>query len=192
MIKNWKMFNEELSPGVYRSASYKLDRMGHKNRSKALIKHSEDMLAREAKEKWGIGEVEFEGGVIAEFTGFGFAETWDLWVDNEREFIGAHLFFKFPIEWDGSNIYNITFALTDDKSGFEMLSYDEEAFEESYGKKVLKFGNRRDAVKIINTLKNADLSKEITNRNYTEEEFNHFVEDFNNLLSKIRINEIYK
>lgn len=188
MIKGWQQFNEELGPETYRSAGYKLKRMGHGERAKKLFSHSEDMIVRES-EKYGVGEVEFQNGVKAQFAGFDFGITWDVYSDNGN--INIPLFFKFPDEWDGGSIFcpvELYYEMDSDK--LNIIPFDEDAMSQLYGVKFLKFKNRKDAVKIISVLKNLNLKDEMK-FDYTEEEFRNFEADFKKVVSKIRVNELY-
>jgi|LakMenEpi03Aug12_release.lakeMendotaPanAssembly.Ray.scaffolds.fasta_scaffold132235_2 hypothetical protein len=190
MIKRWQQFNEELKTWTYRDAAYKLQRMGHKDRSKRLFSHAEDMIVRNS-EKYGIGEVEFQNGVKAKFAGFDFGMSWDTYLDNDYQHLTIPLFFQFPEEWDGDTIFcPISFEYNIDEDKLELYAYGEEAMEDLYGVKILKFKHRKDVMKIISVLKNLDLKSEFT-WDYSEEEFERYQSDYRKLISKLKVNELY-
>jgi hypothetical protein len=190
MIKRWQQFNEELKVGTYRSASSKLKRIGHGERAKKLFSHSEDMIVRES-EKYGIGEVEFQNGVKAKFAGFDFGMSWDTYLDNDYENLTLPLFFQFPEDYDGDTIFcPISFEYDTNEDKVELYGYSEEAMEELYDLKLLKFKNRKDVMKVISVLKNIDLKSEFT-WEYSEEEFERYQSDYRKLISKLKVNELY-
>lgn len=190
MIKRWKQFNEELNLGTYRSASSKLRKMGHGERAKKLFSHSEDMIVRDS-EKYGIGEVEFQNGVKAKFAGFDFGMSWDTYLDNDYQHLTIPLFFQFPEEWDGDTIFcPISFEYDINEDKVELYGYSEEAMEELYDLKLLKFKNRKDVMKVISVLKNIDLKSEFT-WEYSEEEFERYQSDYKKLISRLKVNELY-
>lgn len=189
MIKNWEKFNEELNYGTYTNAAFKLKKFGHKERADKLRQHAENMMSKTAKEKWNIDKLQFEGGVVGEFSGFGLPESWDMYWDNEQDFISIVFYVKLDKKFDDSNIYSIVISYDKDEDIVHYFSYDEEAFEEAYGKKVLKFGNRKDALKVINAIKKIDFF-DVYDENPVEE-IEEYKKDFDKLISKISINELY-
>lgn len=191
MIKGWKKFNEELKISTYRNAAYKLDRLGHKKRAKDLNSHAEEMIVRQSKEEYGIDTCEFENGVVARFAGFDFGMGWECYFDNDEQHLSIPVFFKFPEEWDGSTIFSpISFEYDVDEDKLTFFGMSEEAMVDLYGKDTLKFKSRKDAMKVINTLKRLDLKAEITWK-HNQDEFERFQATYQKLLSKIKINEIY-
>lgn len=191
MIKGWQKFNEELKTRTYRDAARKLKKMGHKDRAKRLFSHSEDMTIRDSEKEYGISEVELQNGVKAKFGGFDFGMSWDCYLDNDHKYISLPLFFQFPDEYEESSIFcplSFEYDIEDDK--LELYSHSEEAIEELYHTKILKFKNRKDAMKIISVLKNLDLKSEFT-WDYEEDEFESFQSDYKKLISKLKVNELY-
>lgn len=190
MIKKWQQFNEELRTSTYRSAGEKLKKMGHKERGERLLVHAEDMIVRRA-EKYGIGEVEFQNGVVAKFAGFDFGMSWDIYLDNQYGHLSVPLFFKFPDKFDGCDIFSpISFEYDLESDVLGLYAYGEEALQDLYKVDILKFKHRKDVMKIISVLKNLDLKSEFT-WDYSEEEFERYQSDFKKLLSKIKVNELY-
>lgn len=191
MIKRWQQFNEELKPWTYRDAGYKLKRMGHGERAKKLFSHAEEMTVKKAQQKYGIDTFEFENSVVAKFAGFDFGMSWETYFDNDEQHMSVPVFFQFPEEWDGDTIFSpISFEYEVDEDKLTIYGMNEEAMEDLYGKATLKFKYRKDAMKVINTLKRLDLKSEIT-WEHTQDEFERFQATYQKLLSKIKINEIY-
>jgi len=191
MIKKWTQFNEELNQLTYKNAANKLKKMGHKQRGSSLHSHSEDMLVRES-EKYGIGEIEFQNDVKAKFAGFDFDMSLDVYIDNEYKYFALPLYFQFPDEWDGDTIfYPVSFEYDIDDDRFILFAYSEEALEDLYKSTVLKFKNRKDVMRIISVLKKLDLHEEIGQK-CSEEEFEKYKSDYNKMISKIKINNLYE
>jgi hypothetical protein len=191
MIKGWKKFNEELETQTYREAGYKLDRLGHEKRAKNLFSHAEAMIVKKSKEKYGIDTCEFENGVVANFAGFDFGMGWECYFDNDEQHLSIPVFFQFPEEWDGDTIFSpISFEYDVDEDKLTFFGMSEEAMVDLYGKDTLKFKSRKDAMKVINTLKRLDLKAEITWK-HNQDEFERFQDTYKKLLSKIRINELF-
>lgn len=111
-----------------------------------------------------------------------------MYWDNEQDFISIVFYVKLDKKFDDSNIYSIVISYDKDEDIVHYSSYDEEAFDETYGK-VLKFGNRKDALKVINTIKKIDFFDVYDEK--PVEEIEEYKKDFDKLISKISINELY-
>lgn len=58
-MKHLRRFNEELSPWIYKSAAFKLKKMGHERRSKELDQYAETVSKKEEIIKWKKNIEEF-------------------------------------------------------------------------------------------------------------------------------------
>jgi hypothetical protein len=181
--------NEELKHSTYIKASNRLNRMGHVKRAKRLKEHSDDKQIEKTSKKWGVGKLELEGGVTAELHSIGYQESIDFFFDTEKEEIGIPIFLRLPVEWDGSRIYSIIYFLNLEDDKFYITSYDEEAFEEVYGKPYLKFSNRKDAFKIFKILKSINMDDYLTSEDPNERK--EYKKAFNSLLDSITVNNLY-
>lgn len=195
-IYNWDKFNE-LKTSTYFNAAHKLKKLGHKERSEKISRHSTEMGRRYA-EKFNIGTCTFIGGITGEFCGFDFGMTRDMFIDNEKEFLSIPLFFLIDINGvkESINAFTIEYQTSEDYIDFVSCEMDQLQELKLIGPKevALMFNNRKDANKVIMALKSIKLEDELSHVNgqLGESDMEDLQEHYNNMLTKLRANEMFK